>query len=103
MIWLPNVWFAACTSAREIACKEVSLPIVSANILKTFPAGVAGRPAKSRWQLSVRVGSLELTQQAVAVLDGGIKRLLRGFLAGKSVLQLLVNHATDQGERSEPN
>src|SRR4030088_2389668 len=60
-------------------------------------------PAKSQWQLPVRIGPLELTQQSVAALDGGIKRCLRGFFAGKGPLQFVVDHITNQHERPEPD
>src|SRR5260370_23510198 len=60
-------------------------------------------PAKSQWQLPVRIGPLELTQQPVAALDGGIERRLRGFFAGEGVLQFVVDHIANQNERSEPN
>src|SRR5437762_8984957 len=88
----------------RIAYKGVSLPIVSADIPNAFFLGVSrAKPAMSQWQLSVRVRPLELAQQPVAALDGGIKRLLRGFLAGESLLQFVVDHNADQSERSEPN
>jgi len=53
---------------------------VSANIVTAF---FSGEVAKQRL-LPVRVSPLELTQQAVAVLDAEIERLLRDFLPAKA-------------------
>ena len=74
---------------------------MSADIPNAFILGVSRtKPAKAQWPLSVRVRPLELAQQPVAALDGGIKRLLRGFLAGESLLQFVVDHNADQSERA---
>ena len=53
--------------------------------------------------LAIRAGALELAQQAVAALDRGIQRGLRGFLAAEGLLQLVVDHIADQDERPEPD
>src|SRR6266481_6473784 len=54
------------------------------------------------WQLPVRARALELAQQPVAALDGGIKRRLCGLLAAEGLLQFVVDHVADQDERTEP-
>src|SRR3981081_2215538 len=54
-------------------------------------------------QLPVRIGALELTQQPVATLDGGIQCRLRGFLAAERLLKFVVDHIANQNERAEPD
>src|SRR5258708_10745098 len=91
--------FAASVNSyvREfIAYKETALPIVSAGVLGAFSPG-------ARWPLPIRIGPLELAQQPVAALDGGVERGLRGFLAAKGLLQLVVDHIANQNERPEPD
>src|SRR6266436_2269319 len=83
----------------RIAYKEVSLPIVRAEILKAF---FLGEVAEQRL-LSVRVSLFELAQQAVAAHDSRIKCVLGGFFAGNRLLQFVFDHVADQSERSEPN
>src|SRR3954454_10770242 len=56
-----------------------------------------------RWILPVRIGPLELAQQAVAAFDGEIKRRLRGLLAAENLLEFFVDHAADQHERPKPD
>ena len=57
----------------------------------------------SGYRSSVRIGALELAQQAVAALDGKIHRGLRGPLAAEHLLQLLVDHVADQDEGAKPD
>src|SRR5947208_9084568 len=104
MIWRPNIGFADGDPRGLIAYNESLLPIVSADIPNAFILGVSRtKPAKAQWPLSVRVRPLELAQQPVAALDGGIKRLLRGFLAGESLLQVLVDRDADENRPPHPH
>src|SRR5262249_31689403 len=57
---------------------------------------------KSRWlESSARIRPLELAQQAVAALDGGVERGLRGLLAGEHMFEFFLDHAADQDEGAE--
>src|SRR5882757_959185 len=51
----------------------------------------------------VRIGALELAQQAVATLDGIVHRGLCGALAGEDLLELVLDHIANQHERAEPD
>src|ERR1700694_2759551 len=77
------------------------LPTITADIPSAFLLGEIGGPSYDR-HLPVRVGAFELTQQAVAALDRGIQRVLRGFFAAEGLLQFIVDHIADQYERSKP-
>src|SRR6202043_1712730 len=51
----------------------------------------------------LRASALELAHQAVAALDRGIHRGLRGFLAAERLLQLVVDRVADQHEGAKPD
>src|SRR5450432_507903 len=56
----------------------------------------------SSGSLPVRACALELAQQPVAALDGGIERRLRGLPAAEGLLQFVVDHVAYQDEGTEP-
>ena len=59
-------------------------------------AMTADRPGA--WRLSIRIGPLELAQQAVAAFNCLIEGGLRGLLAAEDVFELFVDHVADQHE-----
>src|SRR3977135_1439182 len=54
-------------------------------------------------QLPVRIGALELTQQPVATLDGGIQCRLWCFLATECLVEVGVYPNVNKQERAEPD
>jgi len=46
----------------------------------------------------LRIGTLELAQEAVAALGRGIERLLGGLLAGEGLLEFVLDGIADQRE-----
>src|SRR4029077_15018747 len=60
-------------------------------------------PGEGLADLPVRAGALELAQQAITALGGGIKRDLCRLLATESLLQLVLDRIANQHHRSEPD
>ena len=51
----------------------------------------------------VRIGPLELAQQAVAAFDGEVEGGLCGLLAAEHLLEFFVDHAADQHKGPKPD
>jgi hypothetical protein len=53
--------------------------------------------------LPVRIGPLELAQEAVAALDGNVEGCLSRLLAAENLFEFILDHATDQHKGSKPD
>src|SRR4051812_42723396 len=60
-------------------------------------------PAMTERMLPVRVGPLELAQQAIAAFDGEVEGGLRRALAAENLLEFFVDDPADQHKGSKPD
>ena len=67
------------------------------------PAGAIPPTRTNYPPTALWIGALELAQQPIAALDGGIQRRLRRLFAAEGLLQFVLDHIADQHERAEPN